>query len=217
MATMMNPDQRRSEEARQRIRVIGFGRRLISTLIDALIVTFFSYILMGFFSVVSVFVASYRPDADYVVFNSLFAISGILVSVLYFVGFWVKSGQTIGKNVLGLQVIRTNGQPLSWGKGLLRYVGYLVSGLVFSLGFIWIAFDRNRQGWHDKIAGTYVINDEDEGFSAAEPLEIIQSDPGRGWIWLAVWVVIAVLVPPALFSSLFFLGPIVSGLLSNLW
>jgi uncharacterized RDD family membrane protein YckC len=42
-------------------------------------------------------------------------------------------------------------------QGLLRYVGLIISFLVIFIGVIWVAFDPNKQGWHDKIAGTYVV------------------------------------------------------------
>ena len=40
---------------------------------------------------------------------------------------------------------------------LLRYVGYIVSGIAIGLGFLWIIWDDKKQGWHDKIASTKVI------------------------------------------------------------
>ena len=42
---------------------------------------------------------------------------------------------------------------------ILRYLGYFLSSFVFCLGFIWIAFDKKKQGWHDKIAGTVVVKE----------------------------------------------------------
>jgi len=42
-------------------------------------------------------------------------------------------------------------------QGLIRYLGLFVSFLVLLIGVIWVAFDADKQGWHDKIAGTYVI------------------------------------------------------------
>jgi uncharacterized RDD family membrane protein YckC len=40
---------------------------------------------------------------------------------------------------------------------IIRYLGYYVSILPFMLGFIWAAFDHRKQAWHDKLAGTVVI------------------------------------------------------------
>jgi uncharacterized RDD family membrane protein YckC len=71
--------------------------------------------------------------------------------------FWSK-GKTLGKFVLGMRVYKTDGTPAGFGTMLLReIVGKFISGLVFSLGYLWIIFDREHQGWHDKIAGTVVL------------------------------------------------------------
>jgi len=84
-------------------------------------------------------------------------------------GFWIRflafaidnfigaSGQTIGKLVCYLKVVQTSGEPISYGQAFLRWVGYLVSSILLYLGFFWVMVDYNRQGWHDKIADTYVI------------------------------------------------------------
>jgi len=47
--------------------------------------------------------------------------------------------------------------PPSLGQAIGRYLAYFVSALVLGLGFIWIAFDTRKQGWHDKLAGTVVV------------------------------------------------------------
>jgi uncharacterized RDD family membrane protein YckC len=81
-----------------------------------------------------------------------------LLSIAYFVGFWTWRGQTPGMMLLGLRVAReSDGTPPGLARSILRYVGYLVSGFVLLIGFIWIAFDSRKQGWHDKIAGTVVV------------------------------------------------------------
>jgi uncharacterized RDD family membrane protein YckC len=176
--------------------------------------TFFSAILMGVFALLSIIVVSYNPYGDSVGFTTLFFLSGILVSIIYYVRFWTKSeGQTIGKGMVGIRAIRTDGSSISLGQGLLRYLGYVVSGLIFSLGFIWVAFDGKRQGWHDKLAGTYVIEeDDDETFSRTNEIKFVQSDPGKSWIWIIIWIILALAAPAALWGTLFFLGPIVNNL-----
>jgi hypothetical protein len=92
---------------------------------------------------------------------------------------------------------------------LLRFVGYIVSGAVLSLGFLWVALDGKRQGWHDKLARTYVVHEEAE-FSSADAVKFIPSDPGQGRIWLILWLVVAIAVPAALFGGLWVLGPSIS-------
>ena len=80
-----------------------------------------------------------------------------LFSLVYFLFFWVVAGFTPGKGLLGLRVVRSNGQPVTIGPALLRYVGYWLSALFLFLGFFWVIVDRRKQGWHDKIGRTIVI------------------------------------------------------------
>lgn len=82
---------------------------------------------------------------------------GLLMSLLYFTYFHGSLGQTPGKKLLGLMVVRQTRDRMTWGVAFLRWAGYLVSAIPFGLGFLWIAMDRKKQGWHDKIAGTLVI------------------------------------------------------------
>ncbi len=86
--------------------------------------------------------------------------------IAYFTYFHGTTGRTPGKMLLGLQVLSADGTPISFGIAFLRAVGYLVSGALFNIGFIWVAFDKRKQGWHDKIAGTVVIIREQENQSA---------------------------------------------------
>jgi uncharacterized RDD family membrane protein YckC len=70
---------------------------------------------------------------------------------------WVLRGTTIGGSVLGLHVVRLDGRPVDWSTGIVRALGCFLSAVVAGLGFIWIAFDPEKQAWHDKIAGTVVV------------------------------------------------------------
>ncbi len=81
----------------------------------------------------------------------------ILITTLYYT-LMTARGATVGKKVFGMKVVREDGAPIGFGRSLLRHtVGYWVSAAVFGLGFIWIGFDPHKQGWHDKMAGTYVV------------------------------------------------------------
>ncbi len=81
-----------------------------------------------------------------------------IVPVALTVWFWVKYLGTPGKMLLKLQVVDANtGQALSTPQAIGRYLGYYISLIPFLLGFIWVAFDAKKQGFHDKLAGTVVI------------------------------------------------------------
>lgn len=79
------------------------------------------------------------------------------MEIAYFTYFHGRTGQTLGKMWCGLKVVATNGQVISYRRAFLRWAGYVFSSLIFYLGFLWVALDRNHQGWHDKLASTYVI------------------------------------------------------------
>jgi uncharacterized RDD family membrane protein YckC len=128
----------------------GFGIRLGAYLIDAIILALIY--LVGAFGIVQAQAVGLDPIASGV----LTVIFYILV-IFYDLIFWTMRGATPGKMLLGLKIVTRDGGNISFGKALLRYVGYWLSSLVLLIGFFWIAFDRYFQGWHDKIASTYVI------------------------------------------------------------
>jgi uncharacterized RDD family membrane protein YckC len=83
-----------------------------------------------------------------------------ILPIFITVWFWTKYLGTPGKMLLRLRVVDAKtGQAISVPKAIGRYLGYYVSAIPLLLGFIWIAFDRKKQGFHDKLAGTVVIRD----------------------------------------------------------
>lgn len=83
---------------------------------------------------------------------------GFIIGVGYHWYFLTQqNGQTPGKMVMNIRVIKTNGQPISDGDALLRYVGYYINTAIIMLGWIWAFIDGKSQGLHDKLASTYVI------------------------------------------------------------
>jgi uncharacterized RDD family membrane protein YckC len=82
---------------------------------------------------------------------------GFLVALAYFAGMWAWKGTTVGGVILGLKVVRLDGGPVTFPVALVRGLGAALSVVVLFLGFFWIAWDPDKQGWHDRIAGTVVI------------------------------------------------------------
>jgi uncharacterized RDD family membrane protein YckC len=81
----------------------------------------------------------------------------LVVALAYFAGIWTWKATSIGGIVLGLKVVRLDGQPLDFPVALVRALAAGLSVIVFFLGFLWIAWDAEKQGWHDRIAGTVVL------------------------------------------------------------
>jgi uncharacterized RDD family membrane protein YckC len=162
----MSLDESIDQTNDQIVEVIGFGRRFVAFVIDGII------LWLGL-SLLDFGLAAIGTN----VYETLSSFLSILIPLAYFAGFWATTGQTPGKMVMGIKVISIEGTPISWGKAILRYIGYVVSWSVFLLGFVWVGFDKKRQGWHDKIASTYVVR-KDIHFSATDTITIVPSDTG---------------------------------------
>lgn len=81
-----------------------------------------------------------------------------LVTLVYYVAMTAAFGATLGKMALGMRVADADGNRPGFGAVVMReVVGKIVSGLVILIGFFWILVDDRRQGWHDKIGGTFVV------------------------------------------------------------
>ena len=77
---------------------------------------------------------------------------------LYFWLFTGLKGQTPGKMLLGIKVVDAQGEKPGLGIAALReIVGRFISSVVFCLGYLWIAIDEEKRGWHDSIASTHVV------------------------------------------------------------
>jgi uncharacterized RDD family membrane protein YckC len=70
---------------------------------------------------------------------------------------WKLKGTTVGGVVCNLKVVRVDGREVDWTTAIVRSLACFLSLAVFGFGFIWVAVDREKQSWHDKIAGTTVV------------------------------------------------------------
>ncbi len=83
---------------------------------------------------------------------------GMVFTLAYFVFFTGYGGQTPGKMALRLKVIRTDGGAVGFGRAFLREViGKFFSAVLLMAGYLMVAFHPQKQGLHDKMAGTYVV------------------------------------------------------------
>lgn len=91
-------------------------------------------------------------------FEDLFDDNRIFAFMLaYFIGFWTWKGTTVGGIICQLRIVRVDNQPIRFVDGLVRGLSGIFSLMVVGLGFLWILRDADRQAWHDRIAGTYVV------------------------------------------------------------
>ena len=85
---------------------------------------------------------------------------GLVLDLAYFTFFHGTWGQTIGKMIFGLRVVRTDGRPLTYLRALVRAFGYFLSSIPFFLGFLWVGFTSSKRSWHDVLTDTMVIREE---------------------------------------------------------
>lgn len=136
---------------------VGFWKRLLAFFIDSLVILAVIIPLL-----LAVYGSQYfaRTEPGFVgVWDVLIQVVLPMIAVIVF---WRYRGATPGKMLLSAKIVdaKTLGPP-STGQLIGRYFAYIVSS-IFMLGFLWIAFDKRKQGWHDRLAGTAVIHDEDD-------------------------------------------------------
>jgi uncharacterized RDD family membrane protein YckC len=139
----------------------GFWLRLVAFMIDTAILGTFSLLLIILGAVLTALGGELSGfDCEIEGAPSLFPLwlSGALTaSAAYFTILHGEYGQTIGKNLLGLEVRTPEGEPLGYSQALFRWLGYGVSASFFGLGFLWVALNPGKRGWHDLLANTVVV------------------------------------------------------------
>jgi hypothetical protein len=82
---------------------------------------------------------------------------GLAAFGLYHIGLKSDRGTTPGYRLMGIKLVSMDGSAVTLRRVAIRQISSLLSAFPCGLGFLWVAFDPNRQAWHDKIAGTYVV------------------------------------------------------------
>src|SRR5262252_9218565 len=133
---------------------LRFGASVIDSLIVSVVVVIILLAIYGR-AYVQLSMQGQTMWADILVQGVLPGVAAIL--------FWRYRGATPGKMLLSAKIVdaETLGPP-STGALIGRYFAYIVSMIPLCLGFLWIAFDKRKQGWHDKLAGTVVIRVPDD-------------------------------------------------------
>jgi len=85
---------------------------------------------------------------------------GLVLNLAYFTFFHGTWGQTIGKMIFGLRVVRPDGQPLTYSRALVRTIAYFLSATPFFLGFLWTGFSSGKRSWHDALTDTIVVREQ---------------------------------------------------------
>ena len=118
----------------------GFWQRFGASFIDGIIL----------------FVPSLIVEA---VFKSAGEALALLIAGAYFTYFMGRvRGQSPGQSALGIRVISfQDGDAIGYGRSLVRWIGSYLSAICLGLGYFWMLWDREKQCWHDKFAGSVVV------------------------------------------------------------
>lgn len=137
-----------SPETRQEPKYVGFWARFAAYFLDYTLILIFSAVPS-----LILYCVSHNDLAMLVLINVLSLLAHIMFLVL-----WFKKQASIGQMAISAKIVdaRTGGVPTK-GQLIGRYFACFLSSLPLGLGFLWIAFDSKKQGWHDKLAGTAVI------------------------------------------------------------
>jgi len=155
----------------------GFVSRLVAYVIDLLVVIatiiivgITADLILRFFrlsEIIDTLLTSGNALGDALRFLTYLG-SIAFISFSYFVLIWTfTAGQSVGKVIMGVRIVPIDGTKITIWRSIVRYVAFLFSAILLFLGLLWVLISDNRQGWHDKVARTYVIYDwparEDDG------------------------------------------------------
>lgn len=133
----------------------GFWIRLLATLIDTVVLLCITVPLL-----IAVYGWAYFDMAQtgLVAGKADFLLTWVAPAV-FAIAFWLYKQATPGKMSVSIAVVDARtGKSLTVGQSIGRYLGYFLSAVPLGLGFIWVAFDARKQGWHDKLSGTVVVH-----------------------------------------------------------
>lgn len=132
---------------------VGFWVRVVASLIDTVLMVLVLTPLLA-----AVYGRGYFEMSVGAVPGAPNLLISWVLPALVVIAFWIARQATPGKMVFSARIVdaRTGREP-SAGQCIGRYLAYFVSSIPFCLGFLWVAIDRRKQGWHDKLAGTVVV------------------------------------------------------------
>jgi len=137
---------------------VGFWARVGASIIDTLLI---SLIILPI--VTAVYGTDYWLDDTFIKGPVDFLVTWVFPTVAV-VLFWIAKQATPGKMAISARIVDAEtGKKPSAGQLTIRYLGYYVSMIPLFLGIFWVAFDRRKQGWHDKLAGTVVVRPKCRG------------------------------------------------------
>ncbi len=139
----------------------GFWSRFGATILDTIILMIIMYPAMTF-----IYGNEYWMS-EKMVHGILDVLIGYVLPIVATIWFWLRYKATPGKMAYSLEVVdAATGNTLTTSQAIIRYIAYIPSALALGIGFIWVAFDPKKQGWHDKIAKTVVVKNKQKAVAS---------------------------------------------------
>jgi uncharacterized RDD family membrane protein YckC len=132
----------------------GFWRRAFAVLVDSVVVSVLLFV--GDLATA----ALGRWDLLARAFDQTWS---LVIPAAYFVLCHGSGGRTLGKTLAGVRVVLASGEPLGYGRALIRYAAWILSLVAFGVGFFVAAARSDKRGLHDLLAGTRVVRDPQGG------------------------------------------------------
>ena len=122
---------------REFVELASLGNRVVAALVDGFIISIITGVLSRFGG----------PGLGL----------SFVISLAYTWYFLTRqNGQTPGKSLMNIRVVKKDGTPIDDATAIVRYIGYYVSCIIV-IGILWAFWDDKKQGWHDKVANTLVV------------------------------------------------------------
>ncbi len=185
----------------------GFWKRVAAYCIDSLIVGLVGGVVamvigmaLGL-GMAGIGGGSDAMGAGFIMIQLLTNLLSIALSAAYYAGFHASTGKaTLGKMAVGIKVVRTDGARISIARGIGRYFAAMLSGLILCIGFVMAAFTERKQGLHDMLCDTLVV----DKWAFTEHPEWQQR--GLGTVTIVILSIFGLLLAVGIFAMLAVIG-----------
>ncbi len=134
----------------------GFWKRYAAYFLDSVVVAIINVPVSLVFNLIG---AASGNETLAVVLSMVAMLGGFVIGIGYYAGFHAsKGGATLGKMAVGIKVVRSDGERITFLRGVGRYFGFILSSLTLMIGFIMAAFTERKQALHDMLCDTLVVD-----------------------------------------------------------